>query len=69
MKVTSTPSPHADLLDGLRSLGLAFVTAADVGAVVKWLYRMVACFHLAGMAIAYNKSESGKHQTLALLRV
>jgi hypothetical protein len=34
-KVTPTPSPHADLLDGLQSLGLASVTAADVGAAVK----------------------------------
>ena len=37
-KLSAMPSPHADLLDGLRSLGLASVTAADVGAVVKELY-------------------------------
>ena len=37
-KMKPTPSPHADLLDGLRSLGLASVTAADVGAVVEELY-------------------------------
>jgi hypothetical protein len=37
-KVSPAPAPHADLLDGLRSLGLASVTAADVGATVKTLY-------------------------------
>jgi hypothetical protein len=37
-KVKLAPSPHADLLDGLRSLGLASVTAVDVGAVVKELF-------------------------------
>jgi hypothetical protein len=37
-KLSPVPSPHADLLDGLKSLGLASVTAVDVGAVVKELY-------------------------------
>ncbi len=31
-------APHADLLDGLKALGLASVTAADVGAAVKTLF-------------------------------
>ena len=34
-KVSPAPSPHADLLDGLRSLGLASVTAVDVGEAIK----------------------------------
>jgi hypothetical protein len=37
-KVSPAPTPHADLLDGLRSLGLASVTAADVGVAVKMLF-------------------------------
>lgn len=37
-KVSAAPSPHAELLDGLRSLGLASVTAVDVGAAVKELF-------------------------------
>ena|ERR1700677_4679537 len=37
-KLSPVPSLHTDLLDGLHSLGLASVTAADVGAVVKELY-------------------------------
>jgi hypothetical protein len=37
-RLSSVPSPHADLLDGLHSLGLASVAAVDVGAVVKELY-------------------------------
>ena len=37
-KLSPTPSPHDDLLDGLRSLGLASVTATDVTAAVKELY-------------------------------
>jgi hypothetical protein len=34
-KTPSIATPHADLLDGLRSLGLASATAADVEAAVK----------------------------------
>jgi hypothetical protein len=37
-KVSPAPSPHPDLLDGLKALGLAAVTAADVGAAVKTLF-------------------------------
>ena len=37
-KLSPTPSPHADLLDGLRSLGLASVTAADVTATIRELF-------------------------------
>jgi hypothetical protein len=37
-KVSPAPTAHADLLDGLKALGLGQVTAADVGAVVKELY-------------------------------
>ena len=37
-KSSPIPSPHADLLDGLRSLGLASVTGADVTVAVKGLY-------------------------------
>lgn len=37
-KAMPAPSLHADLLDGLRALGLVSVTAADVGAAVKTLY-------------------------------
>ena len=37
-KLSPTPSPHADLLDGLRSLGLASVTPVDVAVAVKGLY-------------------------------
>jgi hypothetical protein len=37
-KVSPAPSPHADMLDGLRALGLASVSAVDVGAAVKTLY-------------------------------
>jgi hypothetical protein len=37
-KVSPALAPHADLLDGLRSLGLASVTAADVGEAVKTLF-------------------------------
>jgi len=36
--VTPAPSPHSDLLDGLKALGLVSVTAADVGAAVKILF-------------------------------
>ncbi len=36
-KPTPAPAPHADLLDGLKALGLV-VTAADVGAAVKELF-------------------------------
>jgi hypothetical protein len=37
-KARPGPAPHADLLDGLRSLGLASVAAADVGEAVKALF-------------------------------
>ncbi len=37
-KATPAPAPHADLLDGLRALGLVSVTAADVEAAVKTLF-------------------------------
>jgi hypothetical protein len=37
-KVSPVPAPHADLLDGLKALGLVSVTAADVRAVVKTLF-------------------------------
>jgi hypothetical protein len=37
-KATPVLCLHADLLDGLRSLGLVSVTAADVGEAVKTLY-------------------------------
>jgi hypothetical protein len=34
-KVSPVPSPHADLLDGLKSLGLMSVTAVDVAEAIK----------------------------------
>jgi hypothetical protein len=37
-KVSPAPSPHADLLDGLRALGLVAATATDVGEAVKTLF-------------------------------
>jgi hypothetical protein len=37
-KLSPAPCPHADLLDGLKALGLVSVTAADVVAAVKQLY-------------------------------
>jgi hypothetical protein len=36
-KPTPAPTPHADLLDGLKALGLV-ATAADVGVAVKELF-------------------------------
>lgn len=37
-KATPAPAPHADLLDGLKALGLVSVPAADVGEAVKELF-------------------------------
>jgi hypothetical protein len=37
-KVSPVSAPHADLLDGLKALGLVSVAAADVDAAVKTLY-------------------------------
>jgi hypothetical protein len=37
-KLSPAPSPHADLLDGLRALGLVSATAVDVGEAVKTLF-------------------------------
>ena len=37
-KLSCKYSPHSDLLDGLKSLGLMSATAADVGAAVKELF-------------------------------
>jgi hypothetical protein len=37
-KAAPSPALHADLLDGLKALGLVSVTAADVGAAVQTLF-------------------------------